>query len=50
MLKNTKPRRLKHGIVMTGKIYVDGAKVQNVKNQSIGDVITRLQELQDKYA
>jgi ribosomal 50S subunit-recycling heat shock protein len=47
---NMKPRRLKHGIVMTGKIYIDGAKVQNVKNQSIGDVITRLQELQDKYA
>ena len=49
MPKNTKPRRLKNGIVMTGKIYVDGAKVQCVKNQSIKDVIIRLQELQDKY-
>ena len=35
---------------MTGKIYIDGAKVQYVKNQSIRDVIIRLQELQDKYA
>ena len=50
MPKNTKPRRLKHGIKMTGKIYVDGAKVRIVKNQSIEIVITQLLELQDKYA
>lgn len=49
MPKNTKPRRLKNGIVMTGKIYIDGSKIQHVKNQSIKDVIIRLQELQDKY-
>lgn len=50
MPKLQKPRKLKNGIKMTGKIYVDGAKVQYVKNQYIGDVILRLQELQDKYA
>ena len=50
MLQNGKKRKLKSGIVMTGKIYADGVKVQSVKNQYIEDVIARLQELQDKYA
>jgi hypothetical protein len=47
--KKKPPRRLNHGIIMTGKIYVDGTKVQNVKNQDITVVIERLKELQDKY-
>jgi len=50
MRKTQKPRRLKHGIKMTGKIYVDGANVQNVKNQSIDVVIDQLVELRDKYS
>ena len=44
-----KPRKLNNGLIMTGKIYADGAKITSVKRQRIDVVIKQLQELQDKY-
>lgn len=47
-----KPRKAKHqpsGLKITGRITIDGIRIQNVKDQPLHQVIKQLIELEKKY-